>query len=143
MLVLLRSRKSISHKRHKLVYFFVVFSYVSFLSVCAFTEYVALRSVVSRYACCTDSHTQLVHSSVDCFLFCFFSGDVAFSEHHVPLPFLSCRVRGTFSLQMCFFFVFFQPCGTTWILTSAYYLRFESINQSINPSTSFLLRVAT
>ena len=66
-------------------------------------------------------------------------GHVAFFEYHVPLPFFSWRVRGTFSLRMVgVFWGFFNLVTASSILTSASYLRFQSINQS----TSFLPRVA-
>ena len=40
-----------------------------------------------------------------------FFGHVAFFEYHVPLPFFSWRVRGTFSLRIwCVFWGGFQPC---------------------------------
>ena len=53
------------------LYFFRVFCFVSFSSVFAFIKSVALRSVVLRYACCTDSHTQLVNSCLWTVSFCF------------------------------------------------------------------------
>ena len=61
-------------------------------------------------------------------------GHVAFFEYHVPLPFFSWRVRGTFSLRMV---GVFQPCDRKFDFDIS--LLFEiSINQSINllPPTS-------
>ena len=92
------------------LYFCFVFCFVSFSSVFAFIKSVALRSVVLRYACCTDSHTQLVNSCLwTVFLFLYFSLKMSLFPsimYHCRL--FVCRVRGTFSLRMVLCFVLFS-----------------------------------
>ena len=112
MLVLVGSQKSIDYKRRQLVFFVVVFCFVSFSSVFAFIKSVALRSVVLRYACCTDSHTHLDNSCLwTVFLFLYFSLKISLFPsimYHCCL--FLCRVRGTFSLLMMCLKKKNQPC---------------------------------
>ena len=134
-------QKSIGHKRRQLVFLFSVFCFISFSSFFFFIKSVALRSVFfDMHAAPTVTRSQL---TAVCGLFFFvsllFFGDVAFSEHHVPLPFICMESAWYVFLTDGVIFCFvFSLATTTWIWTSAYYLRFESINQSINQSINLL-----
>ena len=101
-------------KWREIVYLLVFFLFCFAFAFFAFIKSVALRSVVPRYACCIDSHMQLVNSCLwALFSFLYFSLEMSLfpflSEYHVPLHcrFLLWIVRGTFSLRMVCFLGFF------------------------------------